>query len=101
MAISAQAATLFDGGRTVHFKLKVPIKLQPNSLCNFQANSATGEIVRRASLFVIDEYTMGDKRVYETIDRTFREIMKNDLPYGGKIFLHSGDWVSIYFNEIF
>ena len=96
MAISAQAATLFDGGRTVHFKLKVPIKLQPKSLCNFQENSATAELIRRASLFIIDEYTMGDKRVYETIDRTFRQLLDNDLPYGGKVFLHSGDWVSVF-----
>ena len=94
MAISAQAATLFDGGRTVHFKLKVPIKLGPQTLCNFQERSATAELVRRSSLFIIDEYTLGDKRVFETIDRSFRELLQNDQPYGGKIFLHSGDWVS-------
>ena len=82
------------GGRTVHFKLKVPIKLGPNTLCNFQEKSATAELVRRASLFIIDEYTLGDKRVYETIDRTFKELLQNDEPYGDKIFLHSGDWVS-------
>ena len=101
MATTANAATLFDGGRTVHYKLKVPIKIQANSRCNFQVNTATAELVRRASLFIIDEYTMGHKKISETIDRTFRDIMENDLPYGGKIFLHSGDWVSIYITILF
>ena len=35
---------------------------------------------------------MGDKRIYETVDRSFRELLKNDLPFGGKLFLFSGDW---------
>ena len=35
------------------------------------------------------------KNLYETIDRSFRELLENDLPYGGKVILHSGDWKQI------
>ena len=74
---------------------QVTTSIKKTLVNQIQENTATAELVRRASLFIIDEYTMGDKKMYETIDRTFCDIMENDLPYGGKIFLHSRDWVSI------
>ena len=95
MAVTGQAATFFDRGRTIHSKLKVPIKLDASTLCSFKPNSATAKLVKRASLMVFDEYTIGHKHVYETIDRSFQNLMENDLPYGGKIILHSGDWKQI------
>ena len=90
-----QAATYFDGGRTVHYKLKVPIKLNSTSKCSFKETSATAEMIRKASLLVIDEYTLGNKLVYETVDRSLRELLKNDKPFGGKVILFSGDWKQI------
>ena len=35
---------------------------------------------------------MGSKLIYETIDRTFRKIRKNDAPFGGVTMVFSGDW---------
>ena len=90
MAISAQAACYFDGGRTVHYKMKVPIKLNSTSKCSIREKSATAKMLQRADLLIIDEYTMGNKLVYETMDRSLRELMKNNKPYGGKVLLHSG-----------
>ena len=73
----------------------MPIKLGPTTKCSFKEKSATAEVIRKASLLVIDEYTMGNRKVYESIDRTFRELLENDQPYGGKVMLHSGDWKQI------
>ena len=95
MAISGMAATFFDGGRTVHHKLKVPIKVSSSSKCNFKENSGTAEMVKEAKLFVIDEFTMGHKDLYETIDRTLKELLGNDLPFGGKVVILGGDWKQI------
>ena len=92
MAITASAATFFDRGRTAHYKLKIPIKVNETTTCNIKAKSATAKIIERAKLIVIDEYTMGNKHLYETIDRSLRDLLNVDLPYGGKIVLHSGDW---------
>ena len=92
MAISGLAATFFDGGRTVHHKLKVPIKVNSTSRCNIKEKSGTAEMVMKASLFVIDEYTMGHKDLYETIDRTLKDLLDNDLPFGGKVVILGGDW---------
>ena len=35
---------------------------------------------------------MGSKLIYETMDRTFRKIRKNDIPFGGVTMVFSGDW---------
>ena len=35
---------------------------------------------------------MMDKKAYETVDRTFRDICTRQLPFGGKIFLFGGDF---------
>ena len=84
MATTGQAATHFDRGRTIHSKTKVPIKLDAHSLCNFKPKSATAELIRRASLMIFDEYTIGHKHLYETMDRSFRNLLESDKPYGGK-----------------
>ena len=39
-----------------------------------------------------DEYTLGNRRIYETLDRSFRDLLKNDLPFGDKLILFSGNW---------
>ena len=93
MAVSAIAAILLPGGRTIHSKLHVPIELHDTSLCSIKDKSAAAQLVRRYSLMVIDEVTMGDKRIYETIDRTLRHLRgQPDKAYGGVVMVYSGDW---------
>ena len=53
MAVSAQAATLFDGGRTAHSKLKIPIKLDDTKRCNFKEKSVTAKLIKEAALLII------------------------------------------------
>ena len=48
-------------GRTIHSKTKAPIKLDKHSKCNFKPNSATAELIQRASFMVFDEFTIGHK----------------------------------------
>ena len=94
-ATTAQAATHFDGGRTVHYKLKVPLKLDSTTKCSFKEKSAIAELIQQAVLLVIDEYTMGNKKVFETVSRSLCELLSNDLPFGGKTVVLSGDWKQI------
>ena len=35
------------------------------------------------------------KDLYETIDRTLKELLGNDLPFGGKVVIFGGDWKQI------
>jgi hypothetical protein len=95
MATSGIAATLLPNGQTVHSKMKVPIELKENSMCNIKGTSALATLVRQCSLMVIDEVTMAHKDVFATLDRTLRDIRSNERPFGGITMLFSGDWRQI------
>ena len=92
MATSGIAGTLLPGGTTVHSKLRVPISLTDTSKCSYKENSGTADMIKKAKLIVIDEVTQGDRRLYETIDRSLRETRKIDKPFGGITTIFSGDW---------
>ena len=92
-AISGIAANLLSQGGTVHSKVKVPINLDSGvTKCNIKEKSALADLIRMTDFMVIDEATMGDKLMYECVDRSFREIRKIDKPFGGVTMLFSGDW---------
>ena len=101
-ATSGIAAQLLDGGRTVHSRFKVPIKMDKDKshTCNF--DSQTREVMKVASLIVIDEVTMGNREVFECVDLSLRNLMldlklegrENQL-FGGITVLLSGDWRQI------
>ena len=91
-ATSGIASTLLTGGRTVHTKVKLPIQLEMGvTKLSIQETSALAEMVRRMKFMVIDEVTMGDKAMFDTLNRSFQEIRGNTLPFGGVVMLFSGD----------
>ena len=95
-ATSGIASTLLTGGRTVHTRVKLPIQLEMGvSKCSIQETSALAEMVRRTKFMVIDEVTMGDKAMFDTLDRSFREIRGIDKPFGGITMMFSGRGVPI------
>ena len=81
-ATSGIAATLLPHGRTVHQRFKVPIDITSTSMCSIRERSAAAELVRRCKLLIIDEVTMAHRHVYETLDRSFQSLRKNDKPFG-------------------
>ncbi|OWY90442.1 Helitron helicase, partial [Phytophthora megakarya] len=55
------------------------------------AHSQKAELIRNASLIIWDEAPMMHRACFEAVDRSFRDIMKNDLePFGGKVMVFSG-----------
>jgi len=91
-AISGIASQLQKGGRTLHYKLAVPIKLHDKSYCKIKEGSPHQKLVQQASLLVIDEFTMGSRALYETVDRSLKHHRKSDHPFGGLGVLMTGDW---------
>ena len=92
MASSGLAALLLSRGRTAHSRLAIGLNLDEASFCNITKNSEQAELIRRTSLFIWDESPMTDKKAYETVDRTLRDICSRQLPFGGKVFLFGGDF---------
>ncbi|XP_071943821.1 uncharacterized protein [Antedon mediterranea] len=95
VATSGIAATLLPNGRTIHSRFKVPLKVNDNSTCNISIQSPLACLIKDTSLIVIDEVTMANKHVFETVDRTVRDIRSNDKPFGGITLLLAGDWRQI------
>ncbi|KAL0440131.1 UNVERIFIED_CONTAM: hypothetical protein Slati_2496100 [Sesamum latifolium] len=84
-ATSGIAAIQLPGGRTAHSKLKIPIKLDSSSRCNFSKQSEVCQLLDRAAAIIWDEAPMADRKAIETVDRTLREIFGVDLPFGDNI----------------
>ena len=74
MASSGIAALLLQGGRTVHSRLKVPIRLNEISLCGISKQTVLAKLIQRAKLLVWDEAPMTHRFTAECIDRSLRDL---------------------------
>ncbi|KAL0328034.1 UNVERIFIED_CONTAM: hypothetical protein Scaly_2236000 [Sesamum calycinum] len=92
IATSGIAAILLPSGRTTHSKLKIPIKFEPLSMCRFSKQSELSTLIERASAIIWDEALMGNRKAFETVDRTLRDILGVDLPFGGKAMILGRDF---------
>ena len=92
MATTGIAANLLTLGRTFHSRMKAPLTPTEESMFNITGQSTLAELIRMAKLLIIDEATMLHRYQLEAMDRTLRDIMGNDLPFGGKVLLLSGDF---------
>ncbi|XP_073276510.1 uncharacterized protein [Primulina huaijiensis] len=68
IATSEIAATLLQGGRTAYSR--------------FQTELA--ELIRRASAIVWDEAPMANRYAFDSVSKSFQDIMENQIAFGGK-----------------
>ena len=61
-------------------------------MCCFTKQGGTAELLRRASLIIWDEVAMTKRQAVEALDRSLRDIMGCDMPFGGKVMLFGGDF---------
>ncbi|KAE8251462.1 hypothetical protein A4X13_0g3984 [Tilletia indica] len=92
VAASGIAALMLDGGRTAHNRFKIPFLLDGDSVCAIRAQSGEAELLRQTSVVIWDEAPMQHRHCFEAVDRLFRDLHGNDLPFGGVMFVFSGDW---------
>ena len=92
MATTGIAAQLLTLGRTFHSRLKAPLTPTPDSTLQISAQSALARLVRTSKLLMIDEATMLDRYLLEALNRTLKDLMGSDRPFGGKIIVLAGDF---------
>ncbi|TKR59316.1 hypothetical protein L596_029006 [Steinernema carpocapsae] len=90
MAYTGIAAQLLPNGKTIHAHFK--LSLGNDAVANVIPRTREGLLLRDASLIIVDEASMVSRKVLEAMDRKLREIMRNDVPFGGKIMLLGGDF---------
>ena len=94
MASSGIAALFLQGGRTVHSRMKFPIHFNDISVCSISKQSAIARLNQRTRLFVWDEALMIHRHAAERNDRTLRDLCSCDIPFGGKVIVFGGDFIS-------
>ena len=92
VASSGIAATLLDGGTTAHSRFKIPITIIERSTCNIAAQSPEAALIQRMELLFWDEAVMQHRHVFEAVDRTFRDILQDERPFGGIVVCLCGDF---------
>ncbi|KAL3636382.1 hypothetical protein CASFOL_020929 [Castilleja foliolosa] len=93
VAASGIASLLLPSGRTAHSRFKIPIELTDRSTCHIKKNTHLSELLQQTTLIIWDEAPMSDRRCFECLDRTLRDITgNNDQPFGGKSVLLGGDF---------
>ncbi|KAJ2941595.1 hypothetical protein O0L34_g14649 [Tuta absoluta] len=94
VASSGIAATLLPGGKTAHTTFKIPINLDINEspVCAVSRNSDKARIFEDCCLIVWDECTMANKKAVEAVDRTLRDIRRDNRAMGHVTVLFSGDF---------
>ena len=95
VASSGIAATLLPSGRTAHSRFAIPIQISESSICSISRNSSLAELLIATKLIIWDEAPMVQRFCIEAFDRTLRDIMHCDRPFGGKCVVMGGDFRQI------
>ncbi|KAJ6019739.1 hypothetical protein N7499_003178 [Penicillium canescens] len=83
----------YERGRTAHSAFGIPVQESDMGLVSkVSPQSGRAELLRQASLLIWEELPMAKKAVVECTDQLLQDIMRNDLPFGGKLFIGLGDF---------
>ena len=92
VATSGIAATQLEGGRTFHSRMRAPLQLSEVSVLDISVQSRLAQLIQRTTLIVWDEAPMAHRFLLEALDRSLRDIMNNNLMFGGKSLILAGDF---------
>ncbi|XP_071739381.1 uncharacterized protein [Rutidosis leptorrhynchoides] len=91
VASSGIASLLLPSGRTAHSRFKLPLVITDESMCNVKKNTQMATLLQNTDLIIWDEAPMNDKRCFEALDRSFRDILGNTKEFfGGKSVILGG-----------
>ena len=83
-------AAIVAGGETIHSFFGMPLEiLTPQT--SYNINETKQKMLRKVDTIIVDEASMVRCDMVDAIDDILREIMHNNLPFGGKQIVFSGD----------
>ena len=95
LASSGIAASLLPRGTTVHTGLSLPLDLTKDSRLSFNNRSVRADKLQQVRVILWDEAPMLSSTALEVIEVSLRQLMGNDIPFGGKIIVLGGDFRQI------
>ncbi|EPB69310.1 hypothetical protein ANCCEY_11605 [Ancylostoma ceylanicum] len=85
------AANLLPGGRTVNSAFKLNMA-DGNRTSLMKRQQKEARQLMATDIIIWDEISMAPKCALEAVDLLLRDIMQNDKPFGGKLFIIGGDF---------
>ncbi len=102
MVVSSGIASLcLHNGSTAHSEFKIPLNATSTSKCNFSLRCSIASKIKKSDLIIWDEAPIHSRFVYESVDRSLRDIRKyvhpnlGNLNFGGIVTVLAG-----YFRHI-
>jgi hypothetical protein len=95
LASSGIAALLLSRRRTTHSYLKIPIALDRTSFCCIHKQDDATALIHQTKLILWDEAPMTNKLAFEAVDRTLHDLTDRNEPFGGIVFIMSGDFCQV------
>ena len=93
VASSGIAALLLDGGQTAHSRLGIPPEsLTDTTVARIKRNSDMHKVLLETKLIIWDEVPMQHKYAADAVDRNLRDLLGNDVPFGGITVVFGGDF---------
>lgn len=100
VASSGIASLLLPGGAHSSFPFQnsvIPCDLDDATVCDIKRGSTLAELIEATSLIIWDEALMTNRRAFEALDRTLRDVQSTHfpdaaaVPFGGKVVVLGGD----------
>ena len=93
VAASGIASLLLPSGKTAHSRFKIRIDLTDKKSCDIKKRTSLADLLQRTSLIIWDEAPMSDRRCFEFLDRSLRDVLDcNEKLFGGISVLLGGDF---------
>jgi hypothetical protein len=93
VASSGIAALLLDGGQTAHSRFGIPPEsLTDTTVARIKRNSDMHKVLRETNIIIWDEVPMQHKYAADCVDRNLRDLLGNDVPFGGITVVFGGDF---------
>ncbi|XP_076959487.1 uncharacterized protein LOC143635574 isoform X2 [Bidens hawaiensis] len=93
VAASGIASLLLPSGRTAHSRFKIPLDMTDDSTCDIKKNTQLAHLVNETSLIIWDEAPMNERKCFESLDRSLKDLFNNSgQPFGGKFVILGGDF---------
>ncbi|XP_049394651.1 uncharacterized protein LOC125858930 [Solanum stenotomum] len=89
---SGVVATILPRGRIAHSRFGIPLQENETTMTNKSKQGGGAKLITQAKLLIWDEEHMAKRHTIETVDRSFRDIMDSDIPFGGKVMVFGGDF---------
>lgn len=83
-------AAIVAGGETIHSFFGMPLEILTRH-STFNINETKQSLLRRVETIIVDEASMVRCDMVDAMDDILRTIMHNNLPFGGKQMVFSGD----------